>query len=347
MMTKWLAPALVAAALLYLARAVLPPFIIAAVLAYIFSPVVDQLERRTRLPRLAVVGSLYAVLLTGLGFTLWAVEARLVREARALSEAGPNLVTAAFVRLLGGERLQVLGQPVDPYLLADWTNRRIDDLLGSPSDAFQLAERAIDTVLKTLLTLLALFYLLLDGRRIGPYLLRFVGPGQRAHIEDVADRIHRVLGRYLRGQLLLIALVSGVTYVVLAFVFRLPFALAIAIASGVLEVIPLLGPVLAGAIASLVALAHGGFGMMIGVVVAYFILRQAEDQLVMPIVVGRAVHLHPLVPILAVLVGGTAAGVLGAILAVPVAAALRVTLDCMFPEPGSATPAESCPAPGE
>ena len=57
MMTRWLVPALVAAALLYLARAVLPPFIIAAVLAYIFSPVVDQLERRTRLPRLAVVGS--------------------------------------------------------------------------------------------------------------------------------------------------------------------------------------------------------------------------------------------------------------------------------------------------
>jgi predicted PurR-regulated permease PerM len=70
---------------------------------------------------------------------------------------------------------------------------------------------------------------------------------------------------------------------------------------------------------------------MIGVIVAYFALRMAEDQLVMPLVVGRAVHLHPLVTIFAVLLGSSAAGILGAILAVPVAAALRVTLDYAFP----------------
>ena len=83
--------------------------------------------------------------------------------------------------------------------------------------------------------------------------------------------------------------------------------------------------------ASAVALVYGGPGMMLGVIVAYIVLRQIEDQFVMPIVVGRAVHLHPLVPIFAVLTGGAIAGVLGAVLAVPVAAAVRVTLDFLFP----------------
>jgi predicted PurR-regulated permease PerM len=96
-------------------------------------------------------------------------------------------------------------------------------------------------------------------------------------------------------------------------------------------VIPLIGPVLAGTIAAIVGLVHGGTGEMFGIIVAYIVLRQIEDQFVMPIVVGRAVHLHPLVPIFAVLTGGAIAGILGAILAVPTAAAVRVTLDYLFP----------------
>src|SRR5207244_3146647 len=123
-----------------------------------------------------------------------------------------------------------------------------------------------------------------------------------------------------RGQLFLIVLMSAVTYVVLTFVFRLPFAVAIAFATGLLEVIPLLGPILATTIAASVALAHGGPGLALAVIVAYFVLRQIEDQVVMPLVVGRAVHLHPVATLFAVLAGGTIAGVLGMLLAVPTAA---------------------------
>jgi predicted PurR-regulated permease PerM len=224
-----------------------------------------------------------------------------------------------------------MGQPVDPHALAGWIDRELSGVLGNPADAFHVAERAIDSLAKVVLTLLALFYLLLDGRRVGSYLMRFVPPDRREPVGEVAERIHQVLGRYLRGQLYLIGLMSLVTYLVLTFAFRLPYALPISLATGVLEVIPVLGPILAGAIAAIVALVHGGPGLMLGVIVAYFVLRMAEDQLVMPQVVGRAVHLHPLVTIFAVLLGGSIAGVLGAVMAVPVAAAFRVTLDYAFP----------------
>jgi predicted PurR-regulated permease PerM len=150
--------------------------------------------------------------------------------------------------------------------------------------------------------------------------------------------VHWVLGRYLRGQLYLIGIMSVVTYLVLTFGFHLRFAVLIAVLTGVLEVIPLLGPVLAASIASVIALTQGGPGMMIAIIVTYTVLRQLEDQLVMPIVVGRAVHLHPLITIFAVLTGATTAGVLGAVLAVPIAAAIRVTIDYVFVDPKQRAP---------
>ena len=330
-MMRWPVLTVVAIVMAYLARNVLAPFIIAAVLAYIISPLVSSLEERLRWRRVAVVAVLYVVLLALLGGGIWLLEVRLAQEARALRLAGPDLVEAAFVRLLGSQRVDLLGQAVDAHLLAQWTRQQLNDLLGRPSDTLQLFQFAIEGLARLFLTLIALFYFLLDGRRFGQYAQRFVPVARRQHVREVAGAIHVVLGRFLRGQLFLIALMTVLNYLVLELVFGLPYALPIAIASGILEVIPLLGPITAGAIASAVALVHGGTGMMIGVIIAYIVLRQIEDQFVMPIVVGRAVHLHPLVPIFAVLTGGTIAGILGAVLAVPAAAAVRVTLDFLFP----------------
>ena len=330
-MLKWLAPAIVFGLILYFARGVLSPFIIGGLLAYIFSPLVDQAEARFRLPRLAAVAIFFVALLSLLGLGIWLLETRLAAEVRALGREGPNLVDAAFARLLGTERFQLFGQQVDPHLLAVWTNRALAETFGTPGDALHVAERALDAVLKLFLTLLATFYLLLDGRRFDAYLLRFVAPNRRNDVRQVANQIHLVLGKYLRGQLFLVGLMSVVTYLVIGLGFHLPYALPIAVATGILEVVPVIGPITAGAIAAMVALVHDGPSLMIWVIAAYFLLRMAEDQLVMPLVVGRAVHLHPLVTIFAVLLGSSAAGILGAVLAVPVAAALRVTLDYAFP----------------
>lgn len=329
----------------YLARSVLAPFVIAAGLAYIISPLVDALEERLRLRRLAVIALLYVVLLTALGVGIWLLEARLVQETRALQTAGPDVVEAAFVRLLGARDVEVFGQRVGVHVLAQWTRSQLNALLGTPADALQLVERAVEWVAQFLLTLIALFYFLLDGQRVGPYVERFIPAERRARTREVAGAIHRVLGHYLRGQLFLVGLMTVANFLVLDLIFRLPYALPVAIVSGLLEVIPLIGPILAGAIAAAIALAYGGTGLMLGVAAAYLVLRQVEDQFVMPVVVGRAVHLHPLVPIFAVLSGGAIAGVLGAVLAVPAAAALRVTLDALFPvTPAGSSSLDGAPA---
>jgi predicted PurR-regulated permease PerM len=173
--------------------------------------------------------------------------------------------------------------------------------------------------------------MLVDGSRFWQFVMRFVPIEHRAHVQAVSDQIHIVLARYLRGQLVLIALMSTLTFVVLEWFFKLPYALWIGILTGFLEVIPLIGPITATIVACTIGFEQGGPTEAAALAVTYLILRQAEDQLVMPIVVGRAVHVHPLVTIFAVLTGEKIAGVLGMILAVPMAAAVKVVLDYAYP----------------
>ena len=134
--------------------------------------------------------------------------------------------------------------------------------------------------------------------------------------------------------LLMVGCVMDLTpaLLILGPILHIPFALLLGIVSGFLEIVPLVGPLLAAALAGTVAFSTRGTDTTIVVLVVYLVVRQVEDQVVMPLVIGRAVHLHPVVTIFAVLVGLSAWGVLGGLLAVPVAAALNVTLHELFPE---------------
>jgi predicted PurR-regulated permease PerM len=171
-------------------------------------------------------------------------------------------------------------------------------------------------------------------------------PGaHRDRTRDVLARIHVILGKWLRGQLLLIALVSAVAYIGLGPIAHLPYALALAVMTGVLEIIPLIGPLIATAIVSVDAFARGGAGLAAAIIVFYFVLRQIEDQVVMPVVIGRAVHLHPIVTIFAVLVGLSLYGVLGGLLGVPVAAAINVVFRDLYPTAAASANAPPPPAP--
>ncbi len=336
MVARYWIPPLTLVVILYLAREVLAPFVIAAALAYVFSPLVTEISERLRLRRLLVLAVLYVVALSIIGAGIYLLGERLVREIRLLGLAGPDIVDVAVVRLLGSDALYIMGQRIDPHTVADWINLRFASAVTAPSDAIHFVEQAFDTVLKTCFVLIALFYFLLDGHKLGPYIARFIPPGHRDRVRDIGRHVHLALGRYVRGQLFLIVFMSTLTYIVLTWVFHLHYALPLAIMTGVLEVIPIVGPIVAASIAGTVGLVQGGTHTMIWVFVAYTVLRQMEDQLVIPIVLGRAVHLHPLITIFAVLTGAESFGVLGALLAIPAAAAVRIIIDDIISDPNAA-----------
>jgi predicted PurR-regulated permease PerM len=316
---------------LWLARGIIGPFVVAGVLAYAFSPVVSGVERRTHLPRIVVVGLGY-ILFFGLVSVLAYVAAeRAGKELTELSSGGHDVISSALHKLLGNS-VVIAGNTYNVEDLARQIRGAFLGLVNSPTSAVQMAERAVEIGLQAILCLIITFYLLLDGHRFGQFALRFLDRGQRAGTLRLAQRIHVVLGRWLRGQLLLIVLVAVVIYVILGPVLHVPFALALAILSGVLEIIPLVGPIIAAALAATVTYSAHGADTTIVVLVVYFVVRQVEDQVGMPLVIGRAVHLHPVVTIFAVLVGLGTWGILGGLLGVPVAAAINVTLHELYPE---------------
>jgi predicted PurR-regulated permease PerM len=140
-----------------------------------------------------------------------------------------------------------------------------------------------------------------------------------------------MLGRYIRGQLILVVLMSTVTTIGLT-ILGVPYSVLLGVLTGILETIPFVGPITAGAIACLVALGHPNpFGWsqvayVAVVAVMYTVLRHAEDYLVIPAIIGRAVRLHPAIVIFSLLSGGALFGLLGIVLAVPVAATMRLVL---------------------
>jgi predicted PurR-regulated permease PerM len=335
--SKWVVLAGLAL-LLWVARGVLPPFIVAGILAYVLSPLVDELAERSRIRRSWVaLGVFFGVVLVTAAL-VWFAGARAGAELGAIAREGPSIIETVVNDLTGGQTIDLLGQSITSAELARRIDMALRVELGTPSQAIQAIRAGFELLLDVILVFLGLAYMLIDGQTFFQYLLRFVPPEHRAHVQHLSIEIHRVLGRYLRGQLLLIVLMSSVTFVVLETVFRLPYALWIGIMTGILEIIPLIGPITAGAIACTVGFAHGGGTEAAELGIMYFVLREIEDQLVMPVVVGRAVHVHPLVTIFAVLTGEKIAGVLGMILAVPIAAAIKVVLDYTYPTRYETTP---------
>lgn len=325
-MRYWITFAVVAL-LLFAVRSILPPFVIALVLAYVIVPGIDLACERFKWPRGLVVLGFYVLFLGALALAIYAIEPALSSEARALTIDAPGLVRNLFVQLLGAEEITIIGQTVRAGQLADQVVRSLQENSVGAAGAVRIAQSVLHGVFDFLLFLIVLFYLLKDWHKLAVTALALLPHESRAGVRETALRIHAILGRYVRGQMILVALMSAVTWVVLTFVFHLRFALPLALATGLLEIVPLAGPAIAAGAAAIVAFSQGGGQFALIIIIFYTVARHVEDYLVVPNVVGRAVHLHPVVSIFAVLAGGAIAGILGTILAVPVAATLVAIWD--------------------
>ena len=316
---------------------VLAPFLWAVVTAYIFQPIINGIVRRTRLPRPAVALVLYFALVAGLVFgivNLWPV----VRtQALGLLNQLPDSVDAAVQRVEAHYPNLITQLGLDTAAL----QAQVDDLIKqvsarAPGTVLTVVQRLVHLLIELFIYLMATFFFFIQGDRILAALRGRVPHRYHREIDRVAGEINSTLGAYLRDQLLLVIIMSSVTYVALS-IYNMPYAIFLAIATGFLELIPIIGPWSAGAIAvSVAALAPDPpFGwsnttLAIAIGVTYFVLRQLEDVLVIPTLIGRIVHLHPLLVIFVLLIGTTIGGVLGLLLAVPSAAVVKILLQYIY-----------------
>lgn len=166
------------------------------------------------------------------------------------------------------------------------------------------------------------FFLLIEGKRILDFVYRQLGAERENRIRTVADDISSAISGYVFGAFLIAILAGIVTYVTLV-ILGVPFALPLAIVNGFFALIPLVGATIGGVLVGIVvALTSFPVGLIVWVAVV-FLYQQIENNLIVPHVYGQAVQIHPLAVIVAILIGAALLGILGALIAIPAAAALQ------------------------
>lgn len=325
-----LALALFILAFLFAVHTVLRPFIWAAVACYILSPVVATVQRRFKLRHGVSVGIVLLVLLGLAGWGTVAAIPVLRSDVSSLSDSLTSLNSVLTAYLPNQGTPSILGIPIQVTDLVRTAQVTITDLPHMVlRGGFSVASTAINTLLRFLTFLIATFYLLLDAPRLGVWLTRRLPPSSREETIDLARRVNAVWSEYLRAEVILILIMSTASLIALT-LLGVHFALLLAPIVGFLEIFPIIGPFFAIALVSLVALigpanyglSHAGYTLLVALV--FFVMRQFEDYLVIPNVVGHAVKLHPVVILFALLCGATIGGILGMFLAVPVTGALKV-----------------------
>lgn len=310
--------------LAYAIRGILGPFIMAAILALILNPAVNAAERR-RVPRWLTVVVLYALIAAALAVGIFYLVPLLRQEFTALVAQGPA-IASYFQDLADKEHVvSVLGIPIDLRQAYNNSVQNLPSLLaGQLSSVVQNVFMLVNWIFQGILVLLVAFFLTKDAHAIRRFFEDLVPHGYRTDARDLASDIYRMLGAYMRGQLAICALVGLVTGVAM-WIVGVPYSLALGIVAGVTAFIPFIGPFL-GAIpaVAVAAFVSQSSGKVVLVLVLYFVISNVIYNFVSPKVFGDAVHLSPMLIIVAFVVGGYLGGILGLFVAVPVAATLRI-----------------------
>jgi predicted PurR-regulated permease PerM len=325
---------LAAAALLvflYFIKLILLPFVLPAILAYICSPAVDWLAKRTRWPRLLIaIGFFLAILVIGTLFGVFAAE-RIVDEAQSLAFDLQGTLQKLVGDATGNHPFQLLGRTIEPQQIVKSVLDRIAGWIGQTDQLALFAGYGLAAITGFFLCVVLLFYFLIGGERIALGLLWIVPPHRRALVRRIWARLDPVLTRYFLGMIAVMIYATLASYVGLGFFLGIHHAVLLALLTGMLETVPFIGPTSAAIIAGLVSLQTAtGFISILNYALYATALRLSIDQVVGPIMLGTAARLHPVLIIFCFLAGGVVFGIPGVILAVPAALLIKSTLATLY-----------------
>ncbi len=308
---------------LYLTRDTLIAFLFAIFFAYLMSPMVSHLERVLK-GRGRAIAAIYTLLLALVVVFFVVVGPKVTREGAHLGQSLPTLLS----QLSSGQLARQLGQE---HGWNEKSTELVQSFLVSHRDEItQLAQRiglrvadvAKQAWLFIVVPLLAIFFLK-DGRSFSDVLLSTIqSRPQREFFENVLNDLNHMLAHFIRAQLILAGL-SLVVYSAVLWMMGVPYSLVLGTMGGLLEFIPVVGPLAAGIIIVIVALLTS-YPHWAALVVFLVVWRLVQDYVSSPRIMGESMELHPLAAIFGVMAGGEIAGILGIYLSIPVMASLRI-----------------------
>jgi putative heme transporter len=300
--------------LLGLVPLVVVPLVLALFPATLLSPVAALLRRKLPDALAALLSILLAFV--AIGAIIGGMIPLVVAEAPDLADSTVQGLEELEGFLEDGPFGLELGGLDD---LIDFAQEQIGEVGDLAPQAMSAAVVAFETVAAILLLFVVLFFYLKDGRRIADGITSLVPARHRARTRRLADRAWNTLGKYFRGQML-VAFVDAVGIGIGLLILGVPLAIPLAVLVFFGGLFPIVGAVVTGALAVLVALADQGLTTALIVLGLVLAVQQLESNVLEPVILGRAIHLHPLLILVVITAGAMLFGILGAFLAVPIAA---------------------------
>lgn len=296
--------------------------VIAAFLAVALNPLVDWLDRR-HLPRVAAILLVYLALFLFLVGLAAVVLPPLIDQLKALAGFIMNLVReprGAYHDLQDLANRYGLGGYLDT--LRSQVSALPGRLTIAVAPLLSVTLGVLGSVTALLSILLVTFFLLLDGKRFIEAGLYLFAPHQRPRLRRLLGQSAGAISGYITGNVT-ISLIAGVAAFVVLEILRMPYAVALALVVSLFDLVPLIGATLGALVVVIVGLFVSP--LTGGILAVYFLIyQQVENNVLQPLVYGRSVHLHPMAVFLAALAGAQLLGILGALLAIPVAEIIRI-----------------------
>ncbi len=308
----------------YFARDTLLIFLLAIFFAYLIAPLVPRLQRLLRISRTRAVAIIYLVLLAAIGISGYLLAPRLVQESEKFADALPTfsqqIKSGQIAQQIGAERgwSMTTRYKLQQFLIqhqnvVDWVKDQIAGYAG-------VVARHLWWLL--LVPLLAIFFLIDAGKIMEALVELLSHRRQQEFLEGLLKDLHNVMAQFIRGQIILAAL-SVVAFDVFLPILHVPYAFVLGTLAGVLEFIPVVGP-LSGALAIASTCLLTGYAHWVLLLLFLGGWRVMQDYYNSPHILGNSVELHPLAVLFGILAGGEIAGVLGVYISIPAMASLRV-----------------------
>jgi len=326
--------------LLYRFNQVVFILFIAIVLGTVIRPVVAWLHQRG-LPRIAGVILIYLLLLILLTGFLLLLFPLIVEQGTTIAGAVPGYYQSLREWMVNYPnqlivRLSDFLPATLPNLNPRTTQQTGQEVMASAGQLVGYMTLAAKVIFMAIVILVLSFYWTLDGPRITQSFLLLVPQDQRENISELISAMETKVGFYIAGQGIL-CLVIGITALIAYLLIGLPNALVLALLAGVLEAVPMIGPLLGAIPAALVALSIAP-AKLIWVIVATIVIQQLENSLLVPRVMRKAVGVNPFVTLLAIFAFSTLFGIAGALMAIPMAAIIQLLLDRFVFHPSTMDP---------
>lgn len=332
-------------------RGVVGWIVLAMLLATALDPPVEFFVRRGlgRGAAALLVFVFAAVVAAGIGYLLIPP---LVTQIREFVDAVPGIVED----LTKGEG--PLGFLEREFQIVERTREAIDKagpqgVFGLTGTAFSVAQGVLTAVVGVVTIAFLTLFLLIDGRRLVGRFLGYLPDRTRPRWERIGLGIYRTVGGYVSGNIVL-SLIAGLLAWAALFALDVPYAVSLAVVVALFDLLPLFGAVISGVIVVLVALATEGWVIALVFGIYFVVYQQLENHLLQPVVYRRTVSMSPVIVLVAVLIGADLAGIIGALVAIPIAGALQVVLTELLerrreggtPDGGAEPETASLPPPG-